>query len=544
MKYGEFKINQSEGVILCSDIALGGFFLPKGHKVTQEDIALFKGFDIYSIFGVLFEDGDVDFKVAQQQIAAQICGSGLGFANDADGICRIVAGYDGVFVADDIRLDKFNGFNDKVVLNVIKPYTAVKSGEVVAELEVVAPLIEEKDVDDIIFRLSGNENLLSVSKIKEKKAVLLYPHLLNDEAENKHFTSVVMKLVTNLADVGLVFEREVSSRYNKDAVADSLFDAYALGADVVFVLSPLKSVGRHDVIASAVSAAVDEIVNFSVPVVSASELILAQKDETKVIVIPFAYDTIDSSETDRLIKRAVFSEYLSEAMFVRKHAGHIFKGIAVDEKMQKRLIMPKGQSAADKADIGIVVLAAGQGRRAGLNKLMTEGKNGEPLFLKAVYAAIASKARPVFVVTGYRHEELEEWLEKLDVNVLYNPSYTTGIRTSIAMGLKSVPSSCDGAILLPADMPGVEASDLNKLITKFDKTADKQLCVLTHKGVKSNPVLWSKSLYDKADIVPENAAMRAVFVEHADYTKAIEIKDAKKLRDVNFPNDVEEFKQQ
>ena len=544
MKYGEFKINQSEGVILCSDIALGGFFLPKGHKITQEDIALFKGFDIYSVFGVLFEDGDVDFRTAQQQIAAQICGSGLGYANDSGGICQIVAAYDGVFTVDDVRLDKFNGFNDNIVLNVIKSYTAVKSGDIVAELEIIPPLITEKDVDDMMFRLSGNDNLLSVSKTNEKKAVLLYPHLLNDEAENKHFTSVVMKLVTNLGDAGLVFEREVNSRYNKDAVADSLFDAYTLGADVVFVLSPLKSIGRNDIIASAVNAAVDEIVNFSVPVVSASELILAQKNNTKVIVVPFAYDLVDSSEIDRLMKRAIFSEYLSEAMFVRKHSGYITSGLVADEQMNKHLIMPKGQSSAGKADIGIVVLAAGQGRRAGLNKLMTEGKDGLPLFLRAVNAAIASKARPVFVVTGYRHEELEEWLDKLDVNVLYNPAYASGIRTSIAMGLKSVPSSCDGAILLPADMPNIEAADLNKLIAKFDKTSDKQVCLLAHKGVKSNPVLWSKSLYDQADIVPENAAMRAVFVEHADYTKVTEIKDAKKLRDVNFPNDVEEFKQQ
>jgi molybdenum cofactor cytidylyltransferase len=163
------------------------------------------------------------------------------------------------------------------------------------------------------------------------------------------------------------------------------------------------------------------------------------------------------------------------------------------------------------------------------------------MFMKAVNAAVASDAKPVFVVTGYRNDEMEQYLEKLDVNVLYNPAFASGIRTSINLGLRSVPSSCDGAILLPADMPYITETEINKLINKFDKTKEKQVCVLSNKGVKSNPVLWSKALYHKADIVPENAGMRAVFVEHADYTKQIEVKDKKKLVDVNLPSDVREF---
>lgn len=541
MQYGEFKINQAEGVILSSDMQLGGFAFAKGHALTQEDIVLFKSFDIYSVFGVVFEEGDVDFRIAQQQIAAQICGSGLGYLNGEDGICRIAAARDGVFMADDIRLDKFNAFDEDIILNIIKPHSVVKAGEVVALLEVVPPLLKEEAVNEMIFRLSGNSSLLEIVENEGKKAVLLYPHLLNDEAENRHFTSVVMKLVTNFGDTGLIFEQEINSKYNKDALADSLFDAYALKADVVFVLSPLKSSGREGVIIQGVTAAVDEIMNFSVPQLGASDLLIAQKSNTKIITVPYAYDTTDTAEIDRLMKKAVFTEQLSEAMFSRKYSGYLAYREELDDTRQSKMIMPKGQSSEGKADVGIVVLAAGQGRRAGLNKLLAEDKNGQPMFLRAVHAAIASKAKPVFVVTGYRHEEMEEWLDKLDVNVLYNPSYASGIKTSITMGLRSVPSSCDGAILLPADMPYVEAAELNKLIGKFDKAAEKQICVLTNKGIKSNPVLWSKTLYDKADIVPENAAMRAVFVEHSDYTKTVEIKDIKKLRDVNFPNDVEEF---
>jgi molybdenum cofactor cytidylyltransferase len=134
-----------------------------------------------------------------------------------------------------------------------------------------------------------------------------------------------------------------------------------------------------------------------------------------------------------------------------------------------------------------------------------------------------------------------EYLDKVDVNVVYNPAYRSGVKTSIDLGLKSVPDFCEGAMLIPADMPNLKSSDLNKLISSFKKGAEHQLCVFAHKGVKHNPIVWSKSLYHKADIVPENSHLRAVFVEHSDYTEVVNIKDVNKLLDVNFPSDIEKI---
>ena len=90
-------------------------------------------------------------------------------------------------------------------------------------------------------------------------------------------------------------------------------------------------------------------------------------------------------------------------------------------------------------------------------------------------------------------------------------------------------------------MPNLGAAEINKLIAKFDTAKDKQWVFFTHKGVKQNPLIWSKSLYDKADLVPENSEFRVVFAEHADYSKAVELKDASKLLDINFPNDIKEY---
>ena len=198
-------------------------------------------------------------------------------------------------------------------------------------------------------------------------------------------------------------------------------------------------------------------------------------------------------------------------------------------------------NTAEHANVGAVVLAAGIGSRSGRNKLMVETKDGLPLFMHAVNAVIRSEASPVFVVTGYHDAEMQEILENIDVNIIYNPAYRSGIKTSIALGLKSIPSFCEGAVIIPADMPNITEKDINLLIASFKRGQEKQLCMFTHHGQKSNPVLWGSALFDKADIVPENAMIRPVFMEHSDYTNLVEISDDNKFLDVNFPSDIEQI---
>ena len=67
---------------------------------------------------------------------------------------------------------------------------------------------------------------------------------------------------------------------------------------------------------------------------------------------------------------------------------------------------------------------------------------------------------------------------------------------------------------------------------------EKQVVMFSCHGVRSNPVIWSQALFDKADIVPENAQQRPVFMEHSDYTVLVDIKDQNKLLDVTFAADI------
>lgn len=539
MKYQEYNINQAKGIRLFEAVRLDGMVLEKGHVLNDEDIIQLKLSGIKKIFGAAMGDNDLDVMTALGILSAKLCGSNTAFAIGTDGVSRIVADKDGIMVAADDRIAKFNRLSPELILNVIPPYSEVKSGEVIAELELTVPVIAAAQVDEIVFSLSGNVPLLQLAALEEQKATLLYTKFYNDKTETAHFTRVVTKLVKEFKGINLLFSAEHQAPHEIEKVADVLEIALKGDSRVIFIIPGQRNGHREDVVAAAVRSVADEIVSFSIPQVGVSDLLIATKRDKRIIVLPFNYDRVDGSLINHYIKLSLLNDKITLSDFSHPQNVLIPRGQMFNQEDNGELIRSSGKNKPGDANVAVVVLAAGASRRAGRNKLLYE-VDGEPLFLKAVRAAVRSQASPVFVITGDHASDFEEALENIDVNIVYNPAYRSGIKTSINLGLKSVPNFCDGVILLPADMPNITPEFINKMIKSFDKKAEKQVVTASLDGVKSNPVLWSKSLYEVADLVPENAELRPVLIEHSDYAKSVK-GDKNLLLDVNYPNDLEQL---
>ena len=496
MKYQEYNVNQAKGVRLFEAVRLDGMILEKGHILNDEDIIQLKLSGIKRIFGAEMGENDLDYQTALGVIAAKLCGENTAFAVNEDGLCRIVADADGIFVASDDRIAKFNRLSPVLVLNTVPPYAEIKCGEVIAELELTVPVISAAAVDEFVFSISGNIPLLQVINPPEQKVTLLYTKFYNDKTETAHFTNVVTRLVRNFKGLNLQFGAEHEAKHEIEKVADVLEVALKGDGSVVFIIPGSRS-------GHCISSAASDVYK----------------------------------RQGHFIKQALVNEKLTPADFARPQNVLLPRGQTYDG--EEELLRAGTAQHPGAAKVAVVVLAAGTGRRAGRNKLLYE-VDDEPLFLRAVRAAIHSEAGPVFVIIGDHAAEFEEALENIDVNVIYNPAYRSGIKTSINLGLKSVPNFCDGVLLLPADMPNITPQFINKMIKQFDKKTEKQVVTAALNGVKSNPVIWSRSLYDVADLVPENAELRPVLIEHSDYTKTVK-GDEYILLDVNYPNDLEQL---
>src|SRR6185295_12832490 len=145
--------------------------------------------------------------------------------------------------------------------------------------------------------------------------------------------------------------------------------------------------------------------------------------------------------------------------------------------------------------IAAVVLAAGRSTRmGGPNKLLAE-IGGEPLVRIAAEQALASRAKPVIVVTGHQREQVEAALRGLDVRLVHNPDFAQGLGTSVSTGVAAVPAEADGAIVCLGDMPQVDAALIDRLIAAFDPDRGALIVMPTVEGRRGNPVLWSRRFF-------------------------------------------------
>jgi len=182
--------------------------------------------------------------------------------------------------------------------------------------------------------------------------------------------------------------------------------------------------------------------------------------------------------------------------------------------------------------IAALLLAAGRSTRmGGLNKL-TADVDGQPLLAHAAAAALASRARPVVAVVGHQAAAVREVLRGLELAIVDNPHYADGLSTSLKTGIRALPASCDGALILLGDMPRITADHIDRLIAAF---APGAIVVPTHGGRRGNPVLWPAALLGEMLQLEGDVGAKRLIGIHADRVRDVDLGSEAIFSDVDTP---------
>ena len=153
--------------------------------------------------------------------------------------------------------------------------------------------------------------------------------------------------------------------------------------------------------------------------------------------------------------------------------------------------------------IGAVILAAGKSSRfragGGSDPTKLVAKlDGKPIVRRVVEAALAAKARPIVVVTGYARESVEAAVADCDVSLAFNPKFASGLASSLSVGLTAMPRDVVGALVLLGDMPLIEPQLVDALIEAFLAREGALAAIPLTEGRRGNPVLLGRSLFEAA----------------------------------------------
>src|SRR5580704_909430 len=125
--------------------------------------------------------------------------------------------------------------------------------------------------------------------------------------------------------------------------------------------------------------------------------------------------------------------------------------------------------------IGGIVLAAGESRRMGRNKLLLP-LAGEPLVRRACRRGLAAGLDPLIVVLGHESERVQEALAGLDCHFILNADVGGPMSGSLHCGLRALPADTQGAVVMLADMVNVTEQMLRTMLLSAQSSPAPLVC--------------------------------------------------------------------
>jgi molybdenum cofactor cytidylyltransferase len=190
--------------------------------------------------------------------------------------------------------------------------------------------------------------------------------------------------------------------------------------------------------------------------------------------------------------------------------------------------------------IAAVILAAGLSSRFGGNKLLAP-LAGKPVLRHVAEAAAKSRAHPVIVVTGNDSDNIRMTLSPLPLTYVENHDFSKGLSTSLKCGVSHVPDTCQGALILLGDMPGVSAPLIDRLIESFAPERGRRIIVPARHGRRGNPVLWDRDYFPAIQNLTGDAGARALMDRHPEAVWTVETEDDAPLADIDTQEELASF---
>ena len=215
--------------------------------------------------------------------------------------------------------------------------------------------------------------------------------------------------------------------------------------------------------------------------------------------------------------------------------------------------------------IAMIMLAAGNSRRFGANKLLYE-IDGIPMYRHVLeqlddtkkkiengyseYSDIAEDNNSdivqlnnlyrnnitakiicnIIVITQY--DAIAEAARTKGIQVLYNPHPEEGISFSVKIGLNAS-LDADAVLFTVSDQPWLTSETICELIHVFLNTSKGIACV-SYQGKMGNPCIFDRKYYNELLSLEGDKGGKKVIMKHLDDTQIYEIEAGRELEDIDY----------
>ena len=187
-----------------------------------------------------------------------------------------------------------------------------------------------------------------------------------------------------------------------------------------------------------------------------------------------------------------------------------------------------------------ILLAAGQSQRMGRPKLVLPWRDGRPIIAHMVDLFKQSQVDPIIVVTGADREQIEACLVDLPAILAHNRDHASqGMIASVRVGLYALQeSTCEAALVMPADLPSLQPRTLQALIEAYQQN-EFPIVAPSFERRRGHPVLLSRFEWNAIMELPEDHSLRDFLNSRTDAIGHVVVDDPGILHDLDTPEDYE-----
>ncbi|MGE0715095.1 MAG: NTP transferase domain-containing protein [Alphaproteobacteria bacterium] len=530
MRFGPVPAAEAEGAILAHSRKVGARTLKKGRVLGGEDVAALVAAGIDSVIAARLDPGDVPEDAAAARIAAAVMGDGLTASAPFTGRVNLFADRAGLAVVDAARLDAINLVDEAITVATLPSNVPVEAGQMVATIKIIPFAASGEALERVATAAAGEAPLVRVAGYRPMAARLIQTTLPGVKASVLDKTVDVTR--ARLAALGGSLVGEERTAHEPAAVAEAVRRAADAGADLILIAGASAIVDRRDVLPAGIEASGGTVDHFGMPVDPGNLLLMARLDGTPVLGLPGCARSPKMNGFDWVLQRLAAGIPVGRRDVMLMGAG----GLLAEIPTRPQPRAGDGPAATPRAPrIAALVLAAGQSRRMGAANKLLLPVDGAPMVLRTLDAVLASKARPVVVVTGHQRDVVAAAVAQRPVAVVHNPDYADGLSTSVKAGIAALPPDIDGVLICLGDMPRIGAAALDRLIAAFNPVEGRAICVPTAGGKRGNPILWAKRFLPEMAALTGDVGARHLVAAHADEVAEVEVGDTGVLIDVDTP---------
>lgn len=186
--------------------------------------------------------------------------------------------------------------------------------------------------------------------------------------------------------------------------------------------------------------------------------------------------------------------------------------------------------------IGCIIMASGQGRRFGGNKLLAE-LGGRPLISWILDATEGVFAKRVVVT---RQEEVADLCKKRGVPVvLHSLPHRSD---TVQLGLEWMGDAVDGCMFCPADQPLLGRETLLRMV-EHAKHGPDRIWRLAFEGRAGTPVIFPRRFFDQLKHLPQGKGGSVLIRQYPGQVELVSAETQWELRDVDTVEDLEKLRQ-